>query len=59
MTGKADAVAKAEEYYDSTPAVAFYKNVWGGEDIHIGLYRADDEDIGEANCLIASLNGHP
>tara|TARA_B100000676_G_scaffold312158_1_gene385040 strand:+ start:7204 stop:8058 length:855 start_codon:yes stop_codon:yes gene_type:complete len=49
MTGKADAVAKAEEYYDSTPAVAFYKNVWGGEDIHIGLYRADDEDIGEAS----------
>ena len=49
MTGRADAVAKAEEYYDSTSAVEFYKNVWGGEDIHIGLYRADDEDIGEAS----------
>lgn len=49
MQGEADAVTKAEEYYDSTPAVEFYRNVWGGEDIHIGLYRADDEDIGEAS----------
>lgn len=49
MTEKNDAVAMAEEYYDSTPAVQFYKNVWGGEDIHIGLYRTEDEDIGEAS----------
>lgn len=49
MTDKLDAVEKAEEYYDSTPAVAFYKNVWGGEDIHIGLYNAEDEDIGAAS----------
>ena len=49
MDNKLDAVAMAEEYYDSTPAVEFYKNVWGGEDIHIGLYRTNDEDIGEAS----------
>ena len=49
MTQKPDAVVVAEEYYDSSPAVAFYKNVWGGEDIHIGLYHSEDEDIGAAS----------
>lgn len=49
MSEKTDAVVKAEEYYDSSPAVAFYKNVWGGEDIHIGLYRSEEEDIGAAS----------
>ena len=49
MSKKPDAVTMAEEYYDSTPAVEFYKNVWGGEDIHIGIYRTNDEDIGEAS----------
>jgi SAM-dependent methyltransferase len=32
----------AEQYYDSDEADRFYYNVWGGEDIHVGLY----EDIG-------------
>ena len=49
MDNKLGSIAMAEEYYDSTPAVEFYKNVWGGEDIHIGLYRTNDEDIGEAS----------
>jgi len=49
MSQKPDAVVVAEEYYDSSPAVAFYKNVWGGEDIHIGLYHSEDEDIGAAS----------
>ena len=29
----------AESYYDSTDADTFYERVWGGEDIHIGLYE--------------------
>ena len=49
MSQKPDTVVVAEEYYDSSPAVAFYKNVWGGEDIHIGLYHSEDEDIGAAS----------
>ena len=49
MTEKLDAVAIAEEYYDSSPAIEFYRNVWGGEDIHIGLYRNEDENIGQAS----------
>ena len=49
MNEKSDAVVKAEEYYDSTPAFEFYKNVWGGEDIHIGQYRTKNEDIAVAS----------
>lgn len=30
----------AEDYYDSSDADNFYDLVWGGEDIHIGLYEA-------------------
>lgn len=29
----------AEDYYDSNDADKFYELVWGGEDIHIGLYE--------------------
>ncbi|CAH1385879.1 SAM-dependent methyltransferase [Candidatus Nitrotoga sp. M5] len=31
----------AEDYYDSADADKFYEKVWGGEDIHVGLYEAD------------------
>ncbi|MEZ5650239.1 MAG: methyltransferase domain-containing protein [Burkholderiaceae bacterium] len=32
----------AEDYYDSDDADQFYLNIWGGEDIHIGIYEAGD-----------------
>lgn len=35
--------AIAEEYYDSADADQFYYNIWGGEDIHIGLYEETSE----------------
>jgi sarcosine/dimethylglycine N-methyltransferase len=39
-------VDTARDYYDSSDADNFYARIWGGEDIHIGLYRsADDDDI--------------
>lgn len=38
----------AETYYDSSDADHFYETVWGGEDIHIGLYQ-DSHDIREAS----------
>lgn len=31
-------IALARDYYDSAEADDFYRNIWGGEDIHIGLY---------------------
>jgi sarcosine/dimethylglycine N-methyltransferase len=48
-SSRSNAVELAEEYYDSAEADAFYKNIWGGEDIHIGLYEGDDEPIAQAS----------
>lgn len=42
-------VDKAEQYYDSPDADSFYFNVWGGEDIHVGLYKSDTESIFDAS----------
>ncbi len=39
----------AREYYNSGDADNFYFTVWGGEDLHIGLYDSDDEDIFSAS----------
>ncbi len=41
----AKAAQTAEAYYDSTDADAFYSRIWGGEDIHIGIYHSADEPI--------------
>ncbi|PIW26254.1 MAG: SAM-dependent methyltransferase [Rhodospirillales bacterium CG15_BIG_FIL_POST_REV_8_21_14_020_66_15] len=49
MNRRSQAVRKAEEYYDSSEADAFYQNVWGGEDIHIGIYNLPDEGIAQAS----------
>ena len=35
----------AESYYDSDDADRFYSAVWGGEDIHVGLYQPGETDI--------------
>jgi sarcosine/dimethylglycine N-methyltransferase len=44
-----DAVNTARDYYNSEDADAFYATVWGGEDIHIGLYDSPDESITDAS----------
>ena len=44
----AEGVATARDYYDSDEAVGFYSQVWGGEDIHVGLYDGT-QDIREAS----------
>lgn len=48
---RSETVAKAEAYYDSTEADEFYKNFWGGEDIHIGLYDTPNDDVAKASYL--------
>ncbi|WP_348761449.1 methyltransferase domain-containing protein [uncultured Salinisphaera sp.] len=40
-----DAVKTAQNYYNSDDADNFYSRLWGGEDIHIGLYQDDAEDV--------------
>ena len=47
-TGEEDVQAVAEDYYDSDDAEAFYSQLWGGQDIHIGLYD-ETSDIREAS----------
>lgn len=49
MSSSSNAVELAEAYYDSSEADNFYKTIWGGEDIHIGIYKDDDEPIADAS----------
>ncbi|SFP78366.1 sarcosine/dimethylglycine N-methyltransferase [Nitrosomonas cryotolerans] len=46
---RSTAVETARDYYNSKDADYFYSQIWGGEDIHIGLYEAVDEAINEAS----------
>ena len=48
-TDQANTLHKITEvYYDSREADNFYFNIWGGEDIHIGLYE-ETQDIAQAS----------
>ena len=44
-----EAVNIARDYYNSDDADNFYAIVWGGEDIHIGLYEKEGEAIIDAS----------
>lgn len=48
-TDYSEAVNTARDYYNSEDADNFYAIIWGGEDIHIGLYQDDKEPITEAS----------
>jgi sarcosine/dimethylglycine N-methyltransferase len=45
MTSPTDAVQIARTYYDSSDADRFYATIWGGEDIHVGLYDDPADSI--------------
>ncbi|MGM0582083.1 MAG: SAM-dependent methyltransferase [Bacteroidota bacterium] len=45
-----DLVKTTKDYYDSKDADEFYYRIWGGEDIHIGIYESPDEDILSASA---------
>ena len=63
MTDKySSAVQTARDYYNSEDADNFYYSIWGGEDIHIGLYQSDEEPIRDASRrtvqhMASRLNG--
>ena len=40
-----ESVNTARQYYNSSDADSFYFTIWGGEDIHIGLYESDEDSI--------------
>ncbi|PQO24924.1 SAM-dependent methyltransferase [Rhodobacteraceae bacterium WD3A24] len=41
--GEADIRDVTEDYYDSDDADTFYSTIWGGEDLHIGLYDVSND----------------
>lgn len=43
---------KAADYYDDTSVSEFYRQCWGGEDIHIGLYATGEETVAEASAAM-------
>ncbi len=49
MKGYTEAVETARTYYNSADADNFYAAVWGGEDIHVGLYHSPGDSIETAS----------
>ena len=49
MGNYSSVVKTAQDYYNSDDADNFYYHIWGGEDIHIGIYESADEDISSAS----------
>ncbi len=48
--GAASVTATTEAYYDSSEADSFYAAIWGGEDIHIGVYENPSEVVARASA---------
>lgn len=42
-------VEVARSYYNSPDAHNFYYRIWGGEDLHLGIYESEDEEIYKAS----------
>ena len=42
-------ISVSRDYYNSTPADRFYATIWGGEDIHVGLYENEDDTVFDAS----------
>ncbi|MCP3684009.1 MAG: methyltransferase domain-containing protein [bacterium] len=64
MSEYSDVVKVSRDYYNSRNADEFYYNIWGGEDIHIGLYEKTEDDIRTASRrtvahLAACITGLP
>lgn len=52
MSNKVFDTGQAAAYYDDSGVSEFYRQCWGGEDIHIGLYANGDESIAEASAAM-------
>ncbi len=44
-----EAIETARQYYNSEDADNFYYHIWGGEDLHVGIYQDDEESIFDAS----------
>jgi len=52
MNDVAEGVAVARDYYDSAEADGFYSAIWGGEDIHIGIYDTTADIRAASRCTV-------
>ena len=52
---RSTAETTAETYYDSDDADNFYEKIWGGEDIHIGIYDQPEISISDASHKTVAL----
>lgn len=48
-------VRSTRAYYDSAGAEGFYSTIWGGEDLHIGVYETHEESIRDASRRTVEL----
>lgn len=55
QANRSAAEVTAETYYDGDDADNFYEKVWGGEDIHIGIYDEPDITIPDASHKTVKL----
>lgn len=46
---KKEVVDTTKAYYDSDDAQQFYYRLWGGEDLHLGIYEREGESIRDAS----------
>lgn len=54
-SNRSTAESTAENYYDSSDADTFYERIWGGEDIHVGIYDPSDIEISDASHQTVEL----
>eukprot|EP00929_Paragymnodinium_shiwhaense_P108381 TRINITY_DN746_c0_g1_i1.p1 TRINITY_DN746_c0_g1~~TRINITY_DN746_c0_g1_i1.p1 ORF type:complete len:1119 (-),score=337.96 TRINITY_DN746_c0_g1_i1:216-3572(-) len=57
VTGlKTEEDLRAQAYYDNDDAFNFYKEVWGGDNLHVGLYNSDTDalELGPQQIKLAS-----
>jgi cyclopropane fatty-acyl-phospholipid synthase-like methyltransferase len=47
-----DDAAAAAAYYDDPAVATFYRELWGGDDIHIGRYDRGDETVADASVAM-------
>lgn len=48
-TSYSSTVGTARDYYNSSDADRFYATIWGGEDIHVGIYQNGTDSIFDAS----------
>jgi sarcosine/dimethylglycine N-methyltransferase len=51
-------IETARTYYNSHDADIFYTTIWGGEDLHLGIYRTPEDNVFEASRRTVGRMAH-